>query len=302
MGKAVPAGTMQALVKAAASAIDETADSWDGLLEHGLSVALCAILRTMLLEFPVCGGIAVDDKVNELLLYKDKSIYHNAGEFVNKSGDVIAREESFPPLEAKAATGAKYSSCRVIRHVDCQRLVQTEEEDLQICCEVCKQWGDSSLSRSARMSEKQRGYDPEAAESAAASRQSDVPLSTLAGHAPELLLRRSRNMRDELKRAKTRLRIELEKRATDKVRLADGDSVLMDEVLLLAEQARESGALDDDPEAKRLFEESSLFQETWRSQVRGLKTKLKEAKKLKSKGVGGKAKGTGMRYQEGRGR
>ena len=63
--------------------------------------------------------------------------------------------------------------------------------------------------------------------------------------------------------------------------------------LLLAEQALVGGALDDDPEAKQLFEESSLFQETWRSQVRGLKTKLKEAEKLKSKGMGGKAKGTG---------
>jgi len=296
MGKAVPAGTMQALVNAAATSIGETADSWDGLLEHGLSIALCAILLTMLQDFPVCGGIVVDDKVNELLQYKDKSIYHNAGEFVNKSGGVIAREESFPPLEAEAATDAKYSSCRVIRHVDCQRLVQTEEEDLHICCEVCKQWGDSSLSRGARMSEKQRDYDPKAAEAAAASQQSRLPLSTLAATAPELLLQRSRNMRDELNRAKTRLRIELEKRATEKVRLADGGSVLMDEVLLLAEQALVGGALDDDPEAKQLFEESSLFQETWRSQVRGLKTKLKEAEKLKSKGMGGKAKGTGMRY------
>jgi hypothetical protein len=122
----------------------------------------------------------------------------------------------------------------VIRHVDCQRLVQIEEEDLHICCEVCKQWGDSSLSRGARMSEKQRGYDPKAAEAAAASQQSRLPLSTLAATAPELLLQRSRNMRDELNRAKTRLRIELEKRATEKVRLADGGSVLMDEVLLLA--------------------------------------------------------------------
>ena len=64
----------------------------------------------------------------------------------------------------------------------------------------------------------------------------------------------------------------------------------------MAGQALVGGALDDDPEAKQLFEESSLFQETWRSQVRGLKTKLKEAEKLKSKGMGGKAKGTGMRY------
>ena len=102
-------------------------------------------------------------------------------------------------------------------------------------------------------------------------------------------------MRAAATKSKQALRIELEKRHTENVRLK-GKVLPMDELFRVAEECRQEGALDDDPEAKALFEKDSLFRSLWMDQAKGLRTKRKEAKKLREAGSAAQPKGTGMRY------
>ena len=291
LGKAPSDEKRSELLLAAAQLLEEVnagdpPPTWASLLEgHGLCGAACALLLALLSLFRPCSGIAVDDGIAAVLESIEKSVWPT-GEFRGRGGaDVVAREECFPARAAAAACidMSEVAPSRIVRTSACERLVGAD--DGVHTCDTCDAWKES-LDRKAR--------DGSAYELSLAT-SSRVPFATLAVAAPQALLHRTRKLRDELTKSKQALRIELEKRHTENVRLK-GKVLPMDELFRVAEECRQEGALDDDPEAKALFEKDSLFRSLWMDQAKGLRTKRKEAKKLREAGSAAQPKGTGMRY------
>jgi hypothetical protein len=298
---------MQRLRADAARHLDDesasTSGDWEKMLHtHGVRRVVHAILYVLAFgttwsRHLVCGGIPIEpgSKLSSHMQALAESVW-STGEFRDRSGKmVVAREETMPLADVCAFIHPSRESqaqalTRTVRHVACHRLVRVDADEgaATSMCSVCSDYWNSSLSRATR-----RGGFAEAEKVTAAS--SRVPLFRLPS-AP--LLSRSQNFGAEIKRAKTRMRLESEAVELKKVKLKGRDSsISIDELLCEAEKARKAKGNLSKSEAG-LFAEDSLFAQTWKAQVKGAQLRHREQQRLDADPTtqGAKATGRGMRY------
>ena len=305
LGKVVPPPVHSGIITAALALDSAAATSTDTIwraqiASDGVDVVVTKLAHQLLCGsvYVPCSGIAVTPEVQAHLQQREKAVMLPNGLFLGRDfTTIVAEAEAFPALDVHTLTEcANFQGLPLtcIRHTNCHRMVATSELARSMSagalCPVCSAWNTNSLCRQVRGD----GTEYTATREKVTAASSKVSFMRQVAAGGSLLIESARNRSAEIARHKCRMRLELQKVAVARVKFKDGNEQDMSQIMTLADQAIQEGALQDDPAAAALFADKGIdFALMWKQQVQAATVHQRERAKNPAKVT---TTGRGMRF------